>query len=88
MEEHMPKVVQLMKKRRAAGEGAHLNECWRRGVLGREAGWFYAAEGPLAVGVPEGHLLADPQLVAMRRDFPESALLLLKPPPGQQPTGA
>lgn len=80
MQQHMPKVVQMLKERRAAGQGAHVNECWRRGVLRGEPGWFYAAEGPLTVGVPEGHLLADPQLVALRRDFPDQAMLLLRPP--------
>lgn len=48
----MPGVARLMRdKRKALGE-AHVAECWRRGVLEREAGWFFAREGALAVGTP------------------------------------
>ena len=49
----MPRVAALMKARRAQDGDAHVNECWRRGVVGREPGWFFALEGALAVGVPE-----------------------------------
>jgi hypothetical protein len=48
----MPGVTRLMaEKRRLLGE-AHVAECWRRGVVEREAGWFFAREGALAVGTP------------------------------------
>jgi hypothetical protein len=57
---HMPGVARLIaEKRRTLGD-AHVNTCWRRGVVGMEPGWFYAREGPLAVGVPWD----DPQLAA------------------------
>ena len=29
-----------------------VGECWRHGVAQGEPGWFYAAEGALAVGTP------------------------------------
>ena len=48
----MPGVARLMaEKRRELGD-AHVNECWKRGVLQGEAGWFFAREGTLAVGTP------------------------------------
>jgi hypothetical protein len=78
MEEHMPTVVQQLKRKRAEGLGPHINECWRRGVLQLEPGWFYAGEGAVSIGVPAGHLLADPALVQLRKDFPGQALLMLK----------
>lgn len=78
MQQHMPKVVALLKEKREAGQGAHINECWRRGVLAGEPGWFFAAEGAVSVGVPAEHLLAEPALVQLRKDFPSQALLLLK----------
>lgn len=78
MQQHMPKVVEMLQTKRADGQGAHINECWRRGVLGAEPGWFFAAEGAVSVGMPADHLLADPVLVEMRKSFPGQALLLLK----------
>ena len=48
----MPRVAALMKTRREKDGDAHVDECWRRGVVAREAGWFFAVEGALAVGVP------------------------------------
>lgn len=49
----MPRVAALMKARRAQDGDAHVNECWRRGVVAGEPGWFFAVEGALAVGVPD-----------------------------------
>lgn len=48
----MPGVARLMRERRARLGDAHVNECWRRGVVEREPGWFFAREGALAVGTP------------------------------------
>lgn len=48
----MPKVARLVKEKRALYGDAHVNECWKRGVLQREPGWFFAREGALAVGAP------------------------------------
>lgn len=83
MAHHMPRVVAMLKRRREAGEGALINECWRRGVLEQQPGWFFAAEGGVSVGVPADGLLADPTLLAMREEFGDPALLLLK---GQEVT--
>lgn len=48
----MPRVVALIKTKRAELGDAHVNLCWRRGVVERQAGWFFAREGALAVGTP------------------------------------
>ena len=48
----MPGVARLLAdKRKLMGE-AHVAECWRRGVVECEPGWFFAREGALAVGTP------------------------------------
>jgi hypothetical protein len=49
---HMPGVAKLVKEKRRLHGDKHVNECWRRGVLQREPGWFFAREGALAVGTP------------------------------------
>lgn len=48
----MPVVARLVREKRAQHGDAHVNECWRRGVLQLEPGWFFAREGPLCVGTP------------------------------------
>lgn len=48
----MPGVARLVREKRALHGDAHVNECWQRGVIGREPGWFFAREGALAVGTP------------------------------------
>jgi hypothetical protein len=52
MAQHMPQCTAELREIREAGEGAHLDECWRRGVLGGEPGWFFAREGPISLGTP------------------------------------
>ncbi len=54
---HMPGVAKLMRDKRAKLGDAHVNECWRRGVILGEPGWFFAVEGSLSVGVPENDQL-------------------------------
>lgn len=53
----MPKVARLVAEKRAKYGDAHVSECWRRGMAG-EPGWFFAREGPIAIGTPP----ADPEL--------------------------
>jgi hypothetical protein len=50
--EQMPGVVKLVKEKRALLGNAHVNECWKRGVVKGEPGWFFAREGVLAIGTP------------------------------------
>ena len=78
MEEHMPLVTAQLRRRRAEGQGAYIDECWRRGVMQQEPGWFFAAEGPVSIGVPISGVLSDPVLVEMRRSFPDQAIVMLK----------
>lgn len=49
---YMPGVAKLFNEQRAKLGREHVNECWRRGVLQKEPGWFFAREGALAIGVP------------------------------------
>ena len=49
----MPGVAVLMKARRAKDGDAHFKECWKRGVVNREPGWFFASEGAISIGVPD-----------------------------------
>lgn len=74
----MPKVVAMLEERRRSGMGEHINLCWRRGVLQREPGWFFAAEGAITVGMPDGWVAADAAITAMRQQFPGTAVLTLK----------
>ncbi|NNM65958.1 MAG: hypothetical protein HKL99_15365 [Burkholderiales bacterium] len=52
MAQHMPGVVTLVQERKAQMGSAHVNLCWKHGVLLCEPGWFYAREGSVSVGVP------------------------------------
>ena len=69
----MPGVARLMAEKRQALGKAHVDECWRRGVVQCEAGWFFAREGALAVGVPSEEF-AD--LVRVQATSTEAVLML------------
>ena len=75
----MPGVKRLMAEKRAELGNEHVSTCWRRGVLGREPGWFFAREGALAVGAP---CATDPVLMAFAAANVTSsqALLVLATP--------
>lgn len=73
----MPGVARLMREKRSAFGDAHVDECWRRGVMQLEPGWFFAREGALAVGTPWPEM-AD---VAGWQVTPTQALVVLRPPP-------
>lgn len=72
----MPGVTRLMAEKRAELGDAHVTECWKRGVLQMEPGWFFAREGALAVGMPWD----DPQLsnFAALQVSKSQALLMLR----------
>lgn len=56
----MPTVARLMAEKRRTLGAAHVAECWKRGVTLGQPGWFFAREGPLAVGTPfEDEVLRD-----------------------------
>lgn len=67
----MPGVQRLLAQERQKKGAPHVNECWRRGVLEREPGWFYVREGAIAVGTPWGDPIPDytpNQVLVMVRD--------------------
>lgn len=78
IKEFMPNVVALLAEYRA-GEGAHLDECWQRGVLRGEPGWFFAQEGAVCLGTPFD--LAAAEAAVRAQGF---ALLLAPLPDGSQ----
>lgn len=57
----MPGVAKLLKERREQLGDAWVNECWKRGVMQLQPGWFFASEGALHVGVLED----DPTMIAV-----------------------
>lgn len=50
--QQMPGVARLLAEKRQTLGAEWVNTCWRRGVVERQPGWFYASEGALAVGTP------------------------------------
>lgn len=48
----MPNVAGMVKEKRALYGDAHVDECWKRGVVLGEPGWFFAREGAISVGTP------------------------------------
>lgn len=76
--EQMPGVARLIAEQRQVMGEAHVAECWKRGVLQREPGWFFAREGALAVGAPWD----TPELAnfAAQQVTATQALLVLRPP--------
>lgn len=73
----MPLLPARIKALRQEHGDAHINLCWKRGVLEGQPGWFFARQGAVALGAPfEGaagaadwagmHLQADQVLVLIR----------------------
>lgn len=90
----MPKVSTLLADRRQADGADWVAHCWRRGVVGREPGFFWAAEGPLAIGTPiDGQMVLMHYQIAAKQ--PGAATLDMATRPegwaaataGQQPQG-
>lgn len=76
--EHMPGVAKLVREKRRLFGDAHVSECWRRGVLAREPGWFFAVEGSIAIGTPDD----DERLAwfASLKVTPDQVLVVMKNP--------
>lgn len=72
----MPGVAKLMAEKRAELGDAWVNECWKRGVVEGEPGWFFASEGPIIVGV----LQDQPAMIALAcaRITRTQAMLMLR----------
>lgn len=74
----MPTVARLMAEKRRTLGAAHVAECWKRGVTLGQPGWFFAREGPLAVGTPfEDDTLRD--FGASRMTGTQGLLMLAQP---------
>jgi hypothetical protein len=73
----MPGVARLIQEKRKLLGVAHVSECWQRGVVEKQPGWFFAREGALAVGTPWD----DPVLAnfAALQVTDTQALLVLRP---------
>lgn len=78
MQEHMPRTVGLLREKRAAGQGALIDECWKRGVVMGESGWFWATEGAVSIGVPPEGALVPPEVLALMKAFPTRVALFLR----------
>lgn len=48
----MPGVSALMAEKRRQYGAPHVALCWKKGVIERQPGWFFAREGAIAVGTP------------------------------------
>lgn len=77
----MPNVAAMVKEKRALYGDAHVDECWRRGVVLGEPGWFFAREGPLSVGTPL-QMCSDLDQMGREVGFPNAPMLMLADPPG------
>ena len=77
--QYMPGVSRLMAEKRKTLGVEHVALCWRRGVVEQQPGWFYAAEGALAVGTPWAD---DPVITQylMARITPTQVILVLRNP--------
>lgn len=60
----MPVVARLIQERRAADGAAWVAHCWRESVVQGKPGFFWAAEGAVAIGVP-----VDVQMVVMHHQI-------------------
>ena len=81
--QQMPGVARLIAEKRKAMGADWVNTCWREGVTKGQPGWFYAAEGALAVGTPWAD---DPVITSLltARITATQALLVIRP---REPAG-
>lgn len=82
--DQMPGVAKLLVEKRQQYGKDHVALCWKRGVVERLPGWFFAREGALAVGAP----FDDPVLAnfAAANVTSSQALLILRTPEDQHGT--
>ena len=75
----MPVVTDMVRRNRRQHGDAHVNECWKRGVINGEPGWFFAREGTLAIGTPwkDDPVMVDLAAYAVP---PKGAILLIRTP--------
>ncbi len=74
----MPGVAKLIREKRAQMGDAHVNECWRRGVMAGEPGWFFAAENRLSVGIPPVGM-AEAFFEQIHPKYPNACMVYMRP---------
>jgi hypothetical protein len=83
--EAMPATARLLADRRQRDGQGHVEMCWRRGMAG-EPGWFFAREGPIAIGTPwEAEAPDVGSLLPLVGEFEGAALIMLRPVAASQP---
>lgn len=75
----MPRVADMIRRKRAEVGPEHLNECWRRGVVEREPRWFFAWEAGLGVGTPWPEMLQALDDCDPAGGFKDRALCAIRP---------
>lgn len=83
---HMPTVAAEIERLKQQHGSQHVAQCWSRGVLKGEPGWFFAAEGVLAVGTATPEQLV--QWCDMRAGNPAAHLVCIGTPTQQGATHA
>ena len=73
----MPGVARQIRDKRREWGDAHVNECWRRGVVLGEPGWFLARESTITVGAWD-----DPEMLALAATVNGTQSLLIMRNPG------
>jgi hypothetical protein len=82
----MPQVAALIQEKRREWGADHVALCWRRAMHDNQAGWFWAAEGPLQIGI--AHDLELLELAGPKRITPTQAILFMRPPEAKPAAGA
>lgn len=79
IEAAMPLLPQHIRDARRKYGDAHVNECWKRGVVQGQPGWFFARQGTVALGAP---FVDDAGLAGWAATHlqPDQVLLLLRTP--------
>lgn len=72
----MPGVAAMVREKRRELGDAHVDRCWRRGVIEGIPGWFFAREGAIAVGTPNA-MCDELDAVARQAGHQRAPMLLL-----------
>jgi hypothetical protein len=75
----MPRVAVLIAERRQQHGAEWVAQCWQRGVVAGEPGWFFAAEGSLTLGRPVNGEVVLGYYEQLQR-FPGAVLLDMRVP--------
>lgn len=77
----MPEVAEMMREKRKQYGDAHVDKCWRHGVVLGEVGWFFAREGALSVGTSL-KMCEELDQIGRNLGFPSAPMLMLAEPKG------